>query len=257
MTFNRTGRLSAKLQLQGHIEQALKGSPTATEFIEQLQLSGVETIPYIDKSGRATGISFRKGKELMKGSDLGRGFSWNALQQRGLNYEPERDRPTIEAAKRAASGREIVAAPQPERTFMDVTKDIGRQAGEYLINQANPVRQFESQVRTLESTDRGSADGVSALLDAFTRQDRTEQLSHAVTPDTNGRDAIERLQEAVGIEPTRYTRDALDRLDSVMPSKNSPADLTPSLDKATPELTPALEPEIEEHVLVPVIEFMF
>jgi Relaxase/Mobilisation nuclease domain len=256
-TFNRTGRLSAKMQLQGHVEQALKGSPTATEFIERLQLSGVEAVPYIDKSGRATGISFRKGRELMKGSDLGHGFSWNALQQRGLSYDQERDRTAIDAAReRAVGGREVIAAPQPERTFTDMAKDIGRQAGEYLINQANPVRQIESQLRTLESAGRGIADGVAALRDVFTKQDRAEQLSHIVTPDTNGRDAVERLQEAVGIEPARDTRDALDRLDAVMPSKSSPADLTQTLDKTAPELTPALEPEIEEHVLAPVIDFM-
>lgn len=257
--FNRTGELSAKMALQGHVEQALRDFPTATEFIERLQLSGIETIPYVQKDGRMTGVSFRKGRELMKGSDLGRGFSWNALQRRGLSYEQERDRPAIEAAReRASAGREVVAACQPEHTFADLTKDIGRQVGEYLINQANPLRQIQGQVRMLEQAGRGIADGVSALRDIFARQDGAEQLSHshAVTPDTNGRDAIERLQEAVGLEPARDARDALDRLDDIMQNKNSPADLTQTLDKTVPELTPALEPEVEEHVLAPIIDFM-
>jgi hypothetical protein len=90
--FNRMGELSAKMALQGHVEVALKDSPTATEFISRLQAVGVETIPFI-KDGRAAGVTFRKGDELMKGSDLGPGFSWNALQQRGLDYDPARDRP--------------------------------------------------------------------------------------------------------------------------------------------------------------------
>jgi hypothetical protein len=73
--FNRTGELSAKMSMQSHVDLALKDSPTATEFIERLQSTGIEVIPYLQKDGRASGVSFRRGKQLMKGSDLGRGFS--------------------------------------------------------------------------------------------------------------------------------------------------------------------------------------
>jgi hypothetical protein len=178
--FNRTGELSTKMALQGHVETALRDSPTAAEFIERLQLSGIETTPYLQNDGRVTGISFRKGKELMKGSDLGRGYSWNALQQRGLSYEQERDRPAVEAARdRAVTGCEAVGQPAPERTFADLTQDIGRQIGEYLIDRVNPMRQIESQVRMLEQAGRGLTDGVSALRDLVTRRDEAEQLSRA------------------------------------------------------------------------------
>jgi Relaxase/Mobilisation nuclease domain len=127
--FNRTGELSAKMSLQGHVQDALKDTPTATQFIEKLQSVGVEVIPYIGKEGRAIGISFRKGKQLMKGSDLGRGFSWPALQERGLDYNPERDRPAIETARlRAdtapAKAVEVptISTPAPEYGLTDFVK---------------------------------------------------------------------------------------------------------------------------------------
>jgi Relaxase/Mobilisation nuclease domain len=255
--FNRTGELSAKMSMQSHVEIALKDGPTAAEFIERLQLSGVEAIPYVDKSGRATGISFRKGRELMKGSDLGRGFSWNALQRRGLDYDQERDRPAVEAAReRVTAGRDAPAAPAPEHTFADFAGDIGKQVGQHLINQANPFNQIQSQVQTLEQVGRGIADGVSALRDLVTRRDEAEQLSRAATPDAAGRDGLERLQQAAGLDPVKGDRDGLERLSNIpgLEPKDSPSDLTP--DKTAPELTPALEPQREEHVIEYVMDFM-
>lgn len=257
--FNRTGELSAKMALQGHVETALRDSPTATEFIERLQLSGVEAIPYVQKSGRVTGISFRKGKELMKGSDLGRGFSWNALQERGLSYDQERDCPAVETAReRFSLGREAPAPPVPERTFADLANDLGKQVGQYLLDQGNPLHRIESQVRTLEAAGRGIADGVSALRDLVTRRDEAEHLSRAVAPETAGRDGLERLQQAAGLDPVKSERDGLERLSNLpgLESKDSPADLTLTPDKTAPELTTALEPQREEHVLEHVIDFM-
>lgn len=257
--FNRTGELSAKMALQGHVETALRDGPTATEFIERLRLSGIEAVPYVQKSGRVTGISFRKGKEMMKGSDLGRGYSWNALQERGLSYDEQRDRPAVETAReRASLGREVLATPTPEHTFADLTNDLGKQVGQYLLDQANPLHRIESQVRTLEQAGRGIADGVSALRDLVTRRDGAEQLSRATAPETAGRDAIERLQQAAGIDLVKGERDGLERLSNIpgLESKASPADLTLTPDKTAPELTPALDIQREEHVLEHVIDFM-
>lgn len=101
--FERTGELSTKMKLQGHVDYAVKGGASATEFIERLNRVGVEVIPYFRSADLVTGVSFRMGKQLMKGSDLGRGYSWPGLQKRGLEYDRERDL----AALREAHGRAI------------------------------------------------------------------------------------------------------------------------------------------------------
>lgn len=261
--FRRTGELSAKMALQSHVDLALKDSPTATEFIDRLNVSGIEVIPYVQKSGRMTGISFRKGKELMKGSDLGRGFSWPALQQRGLDYQPERDRPAIEAAKeRSALIRsETIPLPAPERGLMDLTKDVGRTAGQYLLDQANPVRQMESQIQGYQQLGRSLADSVSALRDLTTRQNGLEGLQRAAGIEPDGREAIERLQEAAGIMPGRDEPNALERLNEAAGLERLGQSTDPShtLDDAltqTPGSAPTLEITAEEHTIEPVLELI-
>lgn len=253
--FRRTGELSAKMALQARVDLALKDSPTVGEFIDRLQLSGVETIPYIQNTGRVSGVTFRRGKELMKGSDLGRGFSWNALCERGLDYRQERDRPAVEAAREhATAGRAEPVITQPGPGFAGLARDVGRELGDYLIDRANPLHQIESQVRMIEQAGRSVANGVAMLQNAATKQGDYEQSQRAAVLDDSARGGVERLQQSGVSDPLKDGRDGLERLSSVpgLERKDSPVDL---LDK-TPELTPALEPMVEERSLAPVIEFL-
>jgi hypothetical protein len=137
--FNRSGKLSAKMSLQGHVERALRNEPTVTQFVETLQRVGVEVIPNLQSTGRVSGISFRQGDELMKGSDLGRGFSWGALQQRGLSYDPERDRPALEAARQNAEMSRARAANH--------LSAAGAAAGAHLRRDDERPRQVSRPVR--------------------------------------------------------------------------------------------------------------
>jgi len=261
--YERTGRMSAKLSLQGHVERALKDGPTATEFIEKLQRVGVETIPNLQSTGRVSGISFRQGEELMKGSDLGRGFSWGALQKRGLDYDQERDRPAMEAAKlRAETGREpeqIITppapTPEPERTFADTLTDLARAGVRYELNHLNPLREIQSQIHMIEQAGRGTVALYDATKTLLTREDGVERLQEATGLDPGGRDAAERLNQAAGLEPSKDGRDALERLNTAAgverPDPSTTPDLTPD---RTPGATPALEPVVEREAQEQVIE---
>ena len=218
--FERTGELSVKLSLQGHVEQALRDGPTATEFIERLRRVGVGVIPYVRETGRVSGVTFQQGDELMKGSDLGRGFSWGGLQKRGLDYDQERDRPAMEAAKeRAEMAREpepavAQAAPEPEYTFTDTPSDLTRSAGQYLLDQANPAKQIEADWCQLEQLGRAAADSSHAVKNLQTGQDNSERLRQAAGLETAGKDAVERLHEAAGLGPVKDQPDALERLNN-------------------------------------------
>jgi hypothetical protein len=189
--FNRTGKLSAKISMQGLIENALKDDPTATEFIERLEQVGIHTIPNVQTTGRVCGISFRQGKELMKSSNLGRGYSWQGLQNRGLSYDAARDLPAIEAAKqRAERGRDQShSIASPAHSFADTIREagqsIGRSAGQYFLDQVNPVHQLENlnplkqihdQVRTVEPVGRGIAEGYNLAKDLLS-QHATERCN--------------------------------------------------------------------------------
>lgn len=277
-TFNRTGRLSAKMELQGHVEVALKDSPTATEFIERLQAVGVETIPFI-KDGRATGVSFRKDKQVMKGSDLGRGFSWNALQERGLDYHLERDRPAIEAARQRADAARVktieapalstpsldaptISTPAPEHSFADIARDAGRAAGQYLLDQVNPVKPIQDQVQMYKQIGNTIADGYSLVKEMLTKDSNSlEQLQRAAGLETNTQDALARLHEVAGIEPGQNDHDIFDRLNQTLDRSESLLNPEPVLGEQTLEQTleptigaaPVIEQDVAEHVL----EFVF
>lgn len=218
--FERTGELSVRMRLQGHVEHALRDGPTAAEFIERLQRVGVGVIPYVQETGRVSGVTFRQGDELMKGSDLGRGFSWGGLQKRGLDYDEERDRPAIEAAKeRAEMTREPEPAiaqppPEPEHIFADTTSDVARSAGQYLLDQTNPASQIQDPFHQLEQLGRTVADSSHAGKNLLPEQDNMERLRQAAGLETGGKDAVEQLHEVAGLEPVKDQPDALERLNN-------------------------------------------
>jgi hypothetical protein len=101
----RTGEPSVRMHLQDIVDRALAGQPTAPQFLRRLEAAQIEGIPYFRDTGKVGGISFRLEGEMMKGRDLGRGYSWSGLQKRGLNYEHERDFAELNRAKEQAEKR--------------------------------------------------------------------------------------------------------------------------------------------------------
>jgi hypothetical protein len=85
----RTGEPSHRMQLQGLVDHAISGNPGVSEFFSKLESMGVEPIPNVAKTGHVSGISFRLDGQIMKGSDLGKGYSWQGLQKRGMTYGRE------------------------------------------------------------------------------------------------------------------------------------------------------------------------
>ena len=86
----RTGVPSAKGTLQVLVDAASQGKPKLDEFTKRLEKEGVQTILNKAQTGRISGISFQHNNITMKGSDLGRGYSWAGLQKRGVQYEQDR-----------------------------------------------------------------------------------------------------------------------------------------------------------------------
>lgn len=138
-------------------------------------------------------------------------------------------------------------AQQSERTFIGQVKDIGREVGDHLIDRANPLTQIQNQVRAVEQRGRSVADGVSALQNVLSRQNEIERTRRAPTLDDSSRAGVERLQQSAGFDPVREARDGFERLSSV-PGLEGDEPSADVLGKTAPELTPALEPEVEEHV---------
>ncbi|HLG18973.1 MAG TPA: relaxase/mobilization nuclease domain-containing protein [Bdellovibrionota bacterium] len=96
---------TTKLRLQHLVDEAAHGQPTMSAFFQRLHARNVETIPNRAKTGHVSGISFSLEGEVMKGSDLGRAYTWAGLQKmKGVSYEPERDRQAIQNATERLRG---------------------------------------------------------------------------------------------------------------------------------------------------------
>ena len=109
----RTSEASTRIQLQQLADAAVKGAKTYTEYQRRLEASGVALIPVLQQGGaKLSGLMYRLDDTIMKGSDLGKGYSPAGLAKRGVSYEQDRDAEAIrrsrerEAARGAGAGRE-------------------------------------------------------------------------------------------------------------------------------------------------------
>ncbi len=95
---------STKYILQSTIIDLANNFRTAESFFTQLEKKGVGISVRESPGGEVTGISYRLGNHAMRGSSLGKAFSWSGLQKYlGVNYEPSRDRDIIRRTSRQES----------------------------------------------------------------------------------------------------------------------------------------------------------
>ena len=86
----RTGERSIRVRLQNIVSKALEAVKNLETFTALLAKQGVEVRLNKASTGRISGISFSLEGVAMKGSDLGKGFTWSALQKQGLSHEQTR-----------------------------------------------------------------------------------------------------------------------------------------------------------------------
>ena len=88
----RTGIASTRQRLQQLCDAAITGCGSFTAFMQRLAAAGVALVPVTQRNDSTlAGLSYRLDGVLMKGSDLGRGYSPMGLAKRGVHYDKERD----------------------------------------------------------------------------------------------------------------------------------------------------------------------
>ena len=88
----RTGIASTRQRLQQLCDAAITGCASFTAFMQRLAAAGVALVPVTQRNDSTlAGLSYRLDGVLMKGSDLGRGYSPMGLAKRGVHYDKERD----------------------------------------------------------------------------------------------------------------------------------------------------------------------
>lgn len=138
---DRTGEAPVRMRLQEIIDAALDGEPrTVIAFIDQMEAAGVTAVPNVASTGKMNGFSFQLDGVAFKASQLGKAYGWKSLQERGIEYEQERDGAELgaraDAIKRriaeidggVAAGAGAEAGPAgagPEHDQPEIRRELG------------------------------------------------------------------------------------------------------------------------------------
>ena len=98
--FENKGTDSVRLTIAELAQQAAASSPTMPEYIDRMKELGAEVKVNITRGGKVRGLSYAMGAYAFQGSDIGKDYSWNGLQQYlGVSYVASRDFETISKAE--------------------------------------------------------------------------------------------------------------------------------------------------------------
>lgn len=125
------GELSPKSVIQEALEALLVDKPSTTDFVMQLAANNIKALPNIASTGKMNGFSFEYQGIAFKASQLGKGYSWSALQNR-LDYQPERDNaflfalkmPSVSKASVSEAPNSVIATHPHEITTEDVNNPV-------------------------------------------------------------------------------------------------------------------------------------
>lgn len=152
MMEKRTGELCPKTIIQNALEVFLADKPSTTEFVHQLAAQNIRAIPNIASTGRMNGFSFEYNGVAFKASQLGKGYSWSALQSR-IDYQQERDnaflfklKSSVRETSVSATHDMVITIDAPETTTEYVNRPI-----EALILDKRAAGQDEYSIASVEA----------------------------------------------------------------------------------------------------------
>lgn len=107
------------------IDEALSGRPSHAEFVVRLEAAGVGVRLNVVSTGQVSGISYVIDGRPIKGSQLGRKYSWHGLRQRGLSHDAGRSTEIEPRAAEAVATRAWTPAgvANPLAFVRDVLRD--------------------------------------------------------------------------------------------------------------------------------------
>lgn len=106
---SRSGDAAPRLMLQEIVDAATAESGSVFDFLDRIESAGAIAHPNVAKTGRMNGFAFEYGGIKFKGSDLGKAYTWKGLQERGIDYEQDRDGEALRdrASRTARAASEI------------------------------------------------------------------------------------------------------------------------------------------------------
>lgn len=152
MIEKRTGEQCPKGIIQNALNELLDTRQSITDFVQQLVAQNIRPIPNIASTGRMNGFSFEYNGIAFKASQLGKGYSWSALQSR-IDYQQERDnaflfklKSSVRETSVSATHDMVITIDAPETTTEYVNRPI-----EALILDKRAAGQDEYSIASVEA----------------------------------------------------------------------------------------------------------
>ena len=158
----RTGVESTRAQLQYKCDVVVQGCTTFTDYVARLETQGVEVMAITQLQGeKLSGLMYRLDGVLMKGSDLGRGYSPAGLDKRGVGYGQSRDDAAVRRCQEREAARGAVGADR-ERAPGQVPErgGAGRSVGAVGAGDDDAGVRHKGRVVGGRSPERGAGSGV-------------------------------------------------------------------------------------------------
>ncbi len=140
----KTGELSVIAQAKRAIDKSLESKPTTTRFVGEMREAGFDVLPNISEAtGKMNGFSFRKGEIKFKSSAIARDCSFAKLQERGLDFEQQRDKEFLIGVKNESTTKRA-----GETGFRESNNNIGNGVGKGAVGQFHePQQQYAGNGR--------------------------------------------------------------------------------------------------------------
>ncbi len=204
-------------RVRAAVDVAAQGGPTLPELIERLRAVGVGVRPNLASTGRLSGLRFESEGVALKGSELGREYSWQALAGRyGLTFDAARDLAKLAREGQAPSGGPAAGSVQPAAAGVPVYR-----AAAVLTSRL----EVEARVAALGEMTRGPVEVAEAtrfLLDRRAREERLAGVQPAAfawglraaygSPDAAGRALAELVAREGGLRAAEILERSPERL---------------------------------------------
>ncbi len=165
----REQKMSTKGLLQSVINDVTGDRPDAITFVKRLQSYGVEMIPNMAKAGHISGVSFVHEGEVMKGSDLGRGYTWARLCKEKINYGRQQNitlRNYCQTQQKSTFRDDTCRTSKTNRGLQNGVNSSNRQRVSTNSNQAREI-QWKFQQRA-DSKDRQTNNKLGRINSKYT-----------------------------------------------------------------------------------------
>lgn len=230
---DRTGEAPPRLVLQEIIDAALEEPGSVFDFMDRLEAAGAVARPNVARTGKMNGFSFEIHGIPFKGSDLGKSYTWKGLQERGIQYEQDRDGEALRArASGATPGAGEIDSGSPSATDRQARPDG-----------AGPEHDHPAIRRELggDGADAGSGDG--PRREDPVRGFEIDPFRHPESLDLTAAGGA--IQDRV-LSPGSWDRGAgLDAVSDRIADLAAPADPSPLEDGPRPALTKAQQAKVK------------